>query len=183
MHVSKILSDVLLMQKAEEHQFTLEIAPFSMQECVQQTLRMMTSWVENKQITLVLDVAELPLVLGDRFRVRQVIANFLSNALKFTPNGGEILVREDGSNVNMRICVCIEAGAIVVEVEYVLGGCEGFAGYQSANSRAKSVSLSRALLSLSSPRADYCHPHNHSRRSSRRIIVHSLCVGGFPIAG
>lgn len=108
--VSRILNDTLSMQKIEDGGLTLSPEAFDFAAMVRVTL---SSFKENmlaKQLTLVTDLPSLEhtsfahkaglsdagqrlLVWGDRYRLRQVLGNFISNAIAYSPAGGVITVR------------------------------------------------------------------------------------------
>ena len=85
-HMTRLLDDVLSLQRIEDGELLLERRAFSLQETCVGAVRMMTSWLDNKGLTVQCDVdSTLPIVVSDEYRVRQVLINFLSNAVRFTP--------------------------------------------------------------------------------------------------
>ncbi|MBY4677553.1 ATP-binding protein [Marinobacterium arenosum] len=88
-----IIDDILDFSKLESNAISLEALPFSLADCVQDVLEMLAPVAHEKRIELVLLLdPELPMqVLGDQVRVRQVLSNLVSNALKFTDQG-QVLV-------------------------------------------------------------------------------------------
>jgi len=98
-----ILNDILDVSKIEADQLELEMIPFDLQKMVTAAAKVLTVPAANRGNELHIDVGpEIPdLVLGDPGRLRQVVTNLMSNAIKFTKNG-EVLVslavdgRKDG---------------------------------------------------------------------------------------
>jgi PAS domain S-box-containing protein len=88
-----ILNDVLDFSKIEAGKLALDIIPFSVRECVQNVVADMSVRARGKDLALKVDLArDLPeTFLGDPGRLRQVLLNLVSNAIKFTEKG-EVVV-------------------------------------------------------------------------------------------
>jgi signal transduction histidine kinase/DNA-binding response OmpR family regulator len=84
-----IINDILDLSKLEADQVKLEKIPFSAREMVQSVTSVMISLAEEKNLTLVNEIDPLlpDVLLGDPHRLRQVLINLVSNAVKFTDSG------------------------------------------------------------------------------------------------
>lgn len=93
-HLLSIINDVLDFSKIENDNFELESIPFSPEEALQNSYNICSSLANQKEIRVELVTDKgVPLhVMGDPSRYQQVIINLLGNALKFTPDGGKILL-------------------------------------------------------------------------------------------
>ena len=83
------LSDILDLSKIEAGKLDIQPAPFALADVLQALCRAEHNLAQAKGLALELQVdAALPaLVFGDAMRVRQVVGNFVSNAIKFTETG------------------------------------------------------------------------------------------------
>jgi signal transduction histidine kinase len=84
-----IVNDVLDFAKIDAGAMTLDPAPFDLVECVTRTRRLFAPQAQAKGVALVYDIDPAladPLV-GDEARLRQVLLNLISNAIKFTRTG------------------------------------------------------------------------------------------------
>jgi signal transduction histidine kinase len=93
-HLLGIINDILDFSKIESGHMVLEELDFDMQELVQAALSLFAQEAQDKGLKLVAELAppHVPLKLrGDPLRLRQVLANLISNAIKFTDKG-EVLV-------------------------------------------------------------------------------------------
>jgi PAS domain S-box-containing protein len=88
--LSAIISDILDFSKIEAGKLSLESVSFALHETLNATCRAYRSLAEARDLTLTLHVDDdVPqTVLGDPVRVRQILGNYLNNALKFTECGG-----------------------------------------------------------------------------------------------
>ncbi|WP_289020824.1 ATP-binding protein [Desulfobacter postgatei] len=89
-----IINDILDFTKIEAGKLTLESTPCNLESLVRETVDIIAGQAESKGLKLIVDIGQLasPFVNADPLRIRQVLLNLLSNALKFT-NKGTIRVR------------------------------------------------------------------------------------------
>ena len=98
-HLLGLINDVLDMSKIESGKTTLAAAEFRLPEVVASVEAMMRSQTNAKHQTFTVEVTGITheALVGDEGRLRQILMNVLSNAIKYTPDGGSILFRIDGS--------------------------------------------------------------------------------------
>ena len=82
-----LISDVLDMAKIESGHLDLQCSPFSPTELCQELARLLHATARQKGLELALEAETVEPVMGDRYRLRQVLLNLLGNAIKFTPAG------------------------------------------------------------------------------------------------
>jgi len=86
-----LVTDLQDLSRIEANQLPLEFGVVPLAEVIDEVVRSFTSQVESKKQHLVLDLpGELPSIWGDRVRQSQVLTNLVSNAHKYTPEGGLI---------------------------------------------------------------------------------------------
>jgi len=97
-----VINDILDFSKIEAGRLELETASFSVRLCVEEVLDLVAAAATAKELELVYEVGKnVPeALLGDLGRVRQVLLNLMSNAVKFTAHGEiEVIVsaeKEEG---------------------------------------------------------------------------------------
>ena len=86
-----LINDILEMARMEHGQLKLEYRQFDLRECVEECLGAFRVQAERENKTLREDFqAEDTQLLGDTFRIQQILNNLLSNAFKFTAEGGSV---------------------------------------------------------------------------------------------
>lgn len=92
-----IINDILDFSKIEAGRLELETLDFDMIEVLQECEKILSLSAKKKSIGLRLYFAleENYLFKGDPFRIKQILLNLINNAIKFTPEGGEVHVRLD----------------------------------------------------------------------------------------
>ncbi|MDW8058828.1 MAG: ATP-binding protein [Thermomicrobium sp.] len=92
-HLTRLVNQLLELTKAESGQLQLARVPTDLVQLARATLERFQPRAATKRIALELRADEaLPLVPCDPDRTVQVLANLLDNALKFTPEGGNVCV-------------------------------------------------------------------------------------------
>ncbi|MEM9002820.1 MAG: PAS domain S-box protein [Cyanobacteria bacterium P01_F01_bin.86] len=90
-HLLALINEVLDLSKVEAGQMDLHVQSISVESLCQDVLAMVTSQAEMKELTVHHVVpSDLPPLLADEVRVRQMLLNLLSNAIKFTKKGTAI---------------------------------------------------------------------------------------------
>ncbi|MHC6203109.1 response regulator [Breznakiellaceae bacterium SP9] len=94
-HLLGIINDILDMSKIEADKFELSPVEFDFEKMLQKTVNVINFRVEEKQqnLSVHIDPALPPYLVGDSQRLTQVIANLLSNAVKFTPEHGSVWLK------------------------------------------------------------------------------------------
>ena len=107
--LARLINDVLDLTKIESGKLSWRIAKVSLEEIIQTSVSGIQSLADNKSIAISTSMTRpLPLIFGDRDRLIQVINNILSNAIKFTPQGGKIQVTaRHGETPKPRILVSV----------------------------------------------------------------------------
>ena len=96
--LSEILNNILDLSKIEAGKISLESVDFNLRMIAQDVYYLFDSLAEEKGLTIDLNIeGSLPAACrGDPLRVKQILINLVSNAVKFTPSGGRITVRAWG---------------------------------------------------------------------------------------
>lgn len=87
--LSSIINDILDFSKIESEKLELENVDFDFRSMIEETIEIFSAQIHRKGITLnvSIDPNLPPWLIGDPVRIRQVLANILNNALKFTEKG------------------------------------------------------------------------------------------------
>ncbi len=95
--MGKLVNDLLEISRLEAGRIQLKLAEVRLQEVVDEAVTNTRTEIEARHHTLELDVpGDLPPVRGDRERLVQVLTNLVSNAYKYTPEGGTISITANG---------------------------------------------------------------------------------------
>lgn len=105
-HLLAVISDVLDLSRIEAGDMPISVEPVHVETAVQDVLAMVGDAAHLAQVELVPPLIEMvPPVLADRVRLRQVLVNLISNAVKYNRKGGTVRVRvwQDGPHVALQV--------------------------------------------------------------------------------
>jgi PAS domain S-box-containing protein len=90
--LERVVGDLLFCAQVEAGKLSLECNAVDVNAIVEEAVHAAQPSAAAKAITLTAELADVPEIQGDRARLAQVLDNFVSNAVKFTPAGGSISV-------------------------------------------------------------------------------------------
>jgi len=101
----ELVQDILSLARIENQDGQLPRTAVDLGAVARQTLVHHEHAVSSKKISLKVNVAEHVVVQGDREALRQVVDNLLTNAIKYTPSGGEVrlYIERDQSLAKLRV--------------------------------------------------------------------------------
>ena len=103
--MTRLVADLQILSSADAAGFSLQRTPTDLRELVEEATREFAGLFEGSEVEL--DSRLQPAIVSlDRVRIGQVLANLLSNALKFTPEGGQVRVdlRTEAPWALLRVC-------------------------------------------------------------------------------
>lgn len=114
-----LINDILDFSKVDAGKLELEIIDFNLRETLEDCTRSLSQLGFEKGLEVTLDTAGISheIVKGDPGRVRQVLSNLISNAIKFTPSG-EIFVKATLETVETKLrlnCIVQDTGIGIPE--------------------------------------------------------------------
>ena len=95
-HLLTLIGDILDMAKIEAGRLLIRNAPFDLPALLGETESFFRQRAQEHGLTLTLSTGALPrMVEGDAIKLRQVLINLVGNAVKFTPAGGQVLLKAE----------------------------------------------------------------------------------------
>lgn len=104
-HLTRLVNDLRELALAESRALPLDRQPTDVAELIAESVQALTPLAEETGVMLASAVSALPLVSVDPGRLRQVLFNLLTNALRHTLPGGSVTVRatSDGAQVRLEV--------------------------------------------------------------------------------
>lgn len=115
-YITKLIQDLLDFTQIEAGKITIEKIPFSLPDVIQEVAKSIQSVYEQKRINLAIEIDSVfqDKIIGDPFRLRQIVTNIIGNAFKFTAEG--FIKIEVKANVEKRfIIIRIEDSGIGIQ--------------------------------------------------------------------
>ncbi len=151
-----VINDVLDFSKIEAGNIELNREPFSLAKTIEQTLEILKHKAEENRVVLRYSMtpATPRRILGDQARLRQVLLNLMSNAIKFTRDGeAEVLVEPDAASTTPALHFVARDTGIGIALEKIDHLFKPFSQADSTTSRkfggtGLGLAISRRLVGL-----------------------------------
>lgn len=104
--IQRLLDDLLDVSRISRAKLNIRKEPLDLRTSIEHSIQSIERNIKSRQQTLVIDVQSEPLVVdADPVRIEQVISNLLTNASKFTSEGGRIVIsaKREGTNATISI--------------------------------------------------------------------------------
>ena len=149
-HLLGLINDLLDMAKIEAGKIEIRPVPTDVSGVVYEVEGVLSSLARAKNIEMTTDVdADLPKAMADPSRLRQVLFNLVSNAIKFTPNGGHITI--DVVNLERSVTISVSdtgPGLDPEEAERIFQPYERGSAHTEDEGAGLGLSLARSLIEL-----------------------------------
>lgn len=88
-HLLSLINDILVISKIEAHELSFDLGPFKIKQVIEFVYRALSGKAKDKKLHLTYNIDKNldRILIGDSFRLRQVLINMLNNAIKFTEKG------------------------------------------------------------------------------------------------
>lgn len=117
-HLLDLLKDVIDMARIEAGKLELSMEPVDLRSLCRICVGVVESAARQKHVQLDLTIGdEVQLIQGDVRRLRQVLTNLLTNAVKFTPSGGTVGLDVQGDGQEQRLTISVWDTGIGIKAE------------------------------------------------------------------
>lgn len=94
--LAQLVTDLLTVARSEAGSIVIEVAPLVLEDSISQHLSEMKILADEKSITIQYErPSNLPHVLGDNQRIREIMVNLVGNAIKYSPQSAPIIVSHE----------------------------------------------------------------------------------------
>ena len=105
-HLQAIINDILDISQIGGGGLKLREEPIPIEETIDSCRRVIAAMAHKAGVTLSVEIPRmLPLIRGDQMRIKQVLLNLMSNAVKFTPAGGRVSISAQSDADGLSIAV------------------------------------------------------------------------------
>ena len=103
--LTQLVSEILDFRKVQNGKMELRLSDFNLAESMKQWIKLFSASAQKKHITISMDAPDTVMLRADQDKIERICYNLLSNALKYTSEGGEIslMAKEEGGRVMISV--------------------------------------------------------------------------------
>ena len=145
-HLLTVINDLLDISKIEAGAYELHPERFEVDSAVNEVLELLSQKIAEAKLQVSTDFQEkLPALCADKRAFKQILFNLISNAVKFTPEEGNISVRSERSR-NGDVCLRVEDNGIGIPKDQIESVMQPFVqGESGLNRRYEGTGLGLAI--------------------------------------
>jgi signal transduction histidine kinase len=156
--LTNILNNLLNLSKIESGKIQMKLENFELKKLIELTVSSLKPQADEKSVQIILEVPEpLPQVYGDQEKIEQILTNLIGNAIKFTPEGGQILLtakpfsKDQNNEHGDKVAVSVKDSGIGIPQEHLEAIFEKFHQVEGSLNRSMSgtglgLAITRGLL-------------------------------------
>ena len=141
--LGRIVDDLLMLARADAGDRPIERKSFLLDEIVLDAAAAAGSVAQSRQVSVTLDDLDRALIEGDSALVRQLVMILLDNAIKFTPEGGEVRVRV--ASIDGRVTLIVEDSGIGIPPDQLQHVFDRFYRGDRARGRSEGAGLGLSI--------------------------------------
>ena len=103
--LTQLVSEILDFRKVQNGKMELRLSDFNLAESMKQWIKLFSASAQKKHITISMDAPDTIMLRADQDKIERICYNLLSNALKYTSEGGEISLMAKEENGRVMISV------------------------------------------------------------------------------
>ncbi|RRR67481.1 MAG: HAMP domain-containing protein [Candidatus Viridilinea halotolerans] len=104
-HLTRLVNDLRELALAESHALPLNRQPTDLAELITESVQALAPLADETGVTLTSQINAIPLVWVDPVRLRQILFNLLTNALRHTPAGGSVTISATSDTAQVTLAV------------------------------------------------------------------------------
>lgn len=152
-----VINDILDMSKIEAGQLTLDFEEFDLGKIVEETLPIISHQTDSRNIEIEDNLSGDLTLVADRRAIKQILLNIMSNAMKFSKDGGKISVKASKKDTN--VMVTITDNGIGISKSDLNKICQPFEQVQNQFTKSHKgsglgLAISRSLAEMHGGRLD-----------------------------
>jgi signal transduction histidine kinase len=149
-HLSRLVEDLLDIAKIESGKMRFKSVPTRLDRVIGDVCETLDTWAKSKDIKIAREVDKgLPEIPMDPDKVTQVLNNLVGNAIKFTPNGGQITIKGgwNGETKSAVVSVVDTGVGIAPEnLKKLFGRFEQFGDQRGINGTGLGLSITKEIV-------------------------------------
>ncbi len=146
LHLLEVVNAILDMSKIESGMMVIEQEPVSLAQVVQSSRELLAVRATEHAVSLTENIpADLPDIISDRRALKQILLNLMSNAVKFTPSGGDVSITAVRDREHVEIVVA-DTGCGIAEADLSQLGSPFFQARQSYDREHEGTGLGLSVV-------------------------------------